>query len=694
MRQHYHSRSPRAKRHHKKRFSFLEILRRYVGMPVLLSLVVLFSLKVTSDAVAKSLLLDLKFDEGSGTIAVDASGNGNNGTLMGNAVWAWDSGFSGSAVQFDGIDDYIETVSSTSLGPTDITVTAWFKLTSGITSTYQTLIGYNWWGKWGRLRITGNNALDWWFYDSNTVQHRLLTVPPLSPDTWYQAAITFDKASQTAKLYLDGIKVASKTGVTDIERGDWVHKVFIGAVAENVFKEYFNGVIDEVRIYDYAMSADEIRQERAKQFPCILDSDNDGYGTGASLTGCISTSLTDCNDNDAAVNPGAFEICDSVDNNCDGQTDGTNALSFDGVDDYVDVGNDMGLAPTSITIEAWFKLDNMPAAVGNDMTIIGYHWWGRWGRLGVNRWNNLQWLWFGSQYSGGDTSSPYFYWLQYPISSTNTWYHAALTFDKATQTAKMYLNGVEVVSKTGVADIERGDWVYKVFIGAAKENVFKEYFDGVIDEVRIYDRALTATEIQDHYNNGVGEYGGPFELNLVAGWHFDEYDGFTTADYSKKGNDGWVHGGTWTAGKIDVCGRVSGGICGNGLYELGETCSNCPEDVGCGPGICSNDMCVVPKCLSDTNCYLSGYNSIGAYNTRCENAGTATAYCSYTDAAGNPVTPTCSDGTPLGRCSATQPKYGCDNSFGGCKPGALVDDCYTCGCPSGQKCDGGATCIY
>ncbi len=53
-----------------------------------------------------------------------------------------------------------------------------------------------------------------------------------------------------------------------------------------------------------------------------MDIDNDGYGTGANLTGCSgSTTLSDCNDNDPTIYPGATEACDGVDNNCDNLID-------------------------------------------------------------------------------------------------------------------------------------------------------------------------------------------------------------------------------------------------------------------------------------------------------------------------------------------------------------------------------------
>ncbi|MFZ9028937.1 MAG: MopE-related protein [Crocinitomicaceae bacterium] len=78
-----------------------------------------------------------------------------------------------------------------------------------------------------------------------------------------------------------------------------------------------------------------------------VDSDNDGYGTGAAVSFCsnpgagYSTADGDCNDNDNTINPGATEICDGIDNNCNGQTDEglTTNYYIDNDGDGVGVGN-------------------------------------------------------------------------------------------------------------------------------------------------------------------------------------------------------------------------------------------------------------------------------------------------------------------------------------------------------------------
>lgn len=79
-------------------------------------------------------------------------------------------------------------------------------------------------------------------------------------------------------------------------------------------------------------------------------------------------------------------------------------------------------------------------------------------------------------------------------------------------------------------------------------------FDGIIDEVVVYDYALTNVQIAALYNGGVGVPGTP-EAGLVSGWHFDEGVGLSTSDFSGSGETGTLSGPpAWVDGKIMAVG--------------------------------------------------------------------------------------------------------------------------------------------
>ena len=79
----------------------------------------------------------------------------------------------------------------------------------------------------------------------------------------------------------------------------------------------------------------------------------------------------------------------------------------------------------------------------------------------------------------------------------NTWSHLALTYDKVT--LRLYVNGTQVGSAAASADIATSSNPLQI----GSDSIYGQYFKGRIDEVRIYNRALSATEIQTDMNTPV-----------------------------------------------------------------------------------------------------------------------------------------------------------------------------------------------
>ncbi len=143
---------------------------------------------------------------------------------------------------------------------------------------------------------------------------------------------------------------------------------------------------------------------------------------------------------------------------------------------------------TGLTIEAWI----------NPSTVTG------WRTVALKEAaNNLSY----ALYSGNNAQRPGG-WLSvngtdYAVTSTtnlvvNTWTHVAFTYDGTT--LRMFVNGVQVSSLAGPASIIASNGVLRI----GGNGVWGEYFRGLIDEVRIYNRALTAMEIQTDMNTAVG----------------------------------------------------------------------------------------------------------------------------------------------------------------------------------------------
>jgi len=169
-----------------------------------------------------------------------------------------------------------------------------------------------------------------------------------------------------------------------------------------------------------------------------------------------------------------------------GSGKGKYALNFDGVDDYVSVPNSASLSPANaVTAEAWIKRN----ASGGERHILGkgsngatgYHF----AMVGTTLVSII-----GPQGLGAAT----------PISDTSKWYHIAVTWDGTTE--KIYVDGV-LDGSVAVSSI--GTYTQNLTIG--RGSVAPVFFNGIIDQVRIYNRALTSFEIQRHYAEGAAKLG-------------------------------------------------------------------------------------------------------------------------------------------------------------------------------------------
>jgi hypothetical protein len=189
------------------------------------------------------------------------------------------------------------------------------------------------------------------------------------------------------------------------------------------------------------------------------------------------------------------KVYDQSGNNIDGTIYGAtwttgrfgNALLFDGVDDYVWLGNPSTLMVSQFSIEAWFK---------TTATVVQQIY--RWRRYGIM---------LGVPILGGGAGKVEVAFYDsganlYKVSSAQTfndnqWHHAVGTYDGSA--LRIYVDGALQGSVVVTAQV-----YYEAAGGAAigrDGNNSVYHFSGLIDEVRIYNRALTAAEISDLYNN-------------------------------------------------------------------------------------------------------------------------------------------------------------------------------------------------
>ncbi|HEU5334636.1 MAG TPA: Ig-like domain-containing protein, partial [Terriglobales bacterium] len=234
------------------------------------------------------------------------------------------------------------------------------------------------------------------------------------------------------------------------------------------------------------------------------------------------------------------------------------ALQFDGSTGYVGFGNPAKLQLSSFTIETWFMRtgtgtvsDTGAGGITNVLPLVTK------GRgetdgsavdmnyfLGIDTGRNNV---LAADFEEGATgSSP---GLNHPVRGTtpiqnNIWYHGAATYDGTTW--RLYLNG-NLEATLVVGKPPRSDSIQPAAIASGLNSTGTPagYFSGVIDEARIWDRALSAAEIQQNINSELTSGSG-----LVARWGFNEGVGTAVDDSTAQPATGTLRGAAsvWVSG--------------------------------------------------------------------------------------------------------------------------------------------------
>jgi len=399
----------------------------------------------------------------------------------------WTSGKFGTAIDFNGTSTYIDGFGA--IGNIK-TVSFWIKADS-LTEEVMDLNGAQT-ITISAGTISANGFTSPTIYVDGKVSSTL-------PDTnWHHIAITTD---------------------TDVDAS----AVVIGKVGT----DYFAGTLDNVQLYAYARTADEIRLDYNAGLAAHLGPS--GKTCSEDPASCMDYGLVGYWNFDEGTGQIAY---DNSDNNNDGTLGGTSsietsdpvwttptsspsqggvkgsALSFDGVDDYVDCGN-TSEGTIELTISAWIYRKSEDTFDG-----IVCH---------TNGTSATDGWWFSATTIANERILISFDDTDFrPSSCTipiNTWVYVALTYNSVSNELKWYKNGafLETDDTTGHSITESSAHLK---IGVEDSFYGFNSFDGAIDEVRIYNRVLSAEEIRYHYNRG-----GP-----VAHWKFDEGSGQTAHD--------------------------------------------------------------------------------------------------------------------------------------------------------------------
>lgn len=488
-------------------------------------------------------------DESSGTTAEDSIGT-NDGTLTGNSVtWQSAGGRVDGALQFGGTYDYIVKTGATGLPAlrSNLTISAWYYLTATpVNWGYVASLVNQGANAVTRLGIGNTGAVAIGKYGASSGIINTAATPSLN--AWHLYTYTFD--GTTNRLYIDGVEVGSSTNLPDNATPD---EVYIGNDGYQSDATQFTGKIDDVKIYDRALSAAEVAalydvtdcHGPAGEAGTIIFNANhsvlqycngsewiavDAGGSPSYMSGLVGhwklddgtgTTATDsAGSNDGTLTNGPVW-------QPSGGHDGGGAVEFDGTNDYITSAGPGFLS--NFTVSVWVKSPVVPGT-GELNSIVR------------NRGRNFEIRWDSTAGNAGTlgftTGGGSYQGISYGTIGANTWYHIVGTWDGTT--LRSYNNGVFVTSSTpGSVPADDSSGVME----KGRNSDFGGYFNGLIDDVRVWDRALNAGEVADLYNASA-----PAMPTPMAMWKFDEGSG-TAAEDSIGGNDGTLtNGPTWGTG--------------------------------------------------------------------------------------------------------------------------------------------------
>ena len=439
----------------------------------------------------RTVVLHWKLNETSGVSAADASGFNKTGTVTGTATWI--SAVRNNGFQFNGSTK----IQATGLlnTPRNVSVAAWANLTAVDTSGSEVVSL----GDYLSIRLDEGGVTKAYMYDGTA--WRSVVVNKSFVDTgWHHFAAVFDDDNNTFKLYVDGVLAASVANTSSISYAGLGTDTVVGRHGNSSTNYDFTGIIDEVRVYNYAISATDV----ALLYGFV------GHWKLSETSGTTSADSTIFAKN-GTVTGGA---------NWSTRCNGAGVFDFDGSSHYISITSASHLQPTeSLTMAAWIRGDAWGS--GADVDAIF--------RKGEGNPNNYQFAIANGRVALYlDTSDPDDQSIRGNTTLTaGVWYHVAATWDGST--VKIYVNGQldnTPQSRTGTIGVD----TRALYIGGYSGS---DLFDGMIYDARLYNRALNQSEIAKL-------------AQFVGHWKFAEGAGSTAADSTLLANNATLSGGaTW-----------------------------------------------------------------------------------------------------------------------------------------------------
>jgi hypothetical protein len=456
--------------------------------------------------------------------ATDMSSNSNHGTINGASPTADRHGLTSRALLFDGSNDYIQASYSSAISSSNFSYSLWAKPTQ-TTSNHGSPITFRDNGKGFNLYKNPDNTWSYWIGNGGwvTIGNQSITL------SWTALAFTYDGTN--LKAYQNGSLVASTTGSFLLNQTRPL-RIGAGATESNNPNYYFNGTVDEVRIYNRSLSASEIsslysiENTAPNSPPTDLNSTNTitfpensnigsiigqftatGISNQSTLTyslvnhdpiresdllgwfkfdegsGSTSENLGSQGSDATFVNSATFSTSEKKFGNSSLHIPSSNPDAYAKLNTTISLGGNSN--SNNYSISTWFK-ELYPATSWRTLLrgSSSNH------QVMVNNSNDR--LGVFTHDHGGFIDSGY---NLSPSASASSWQHIAASFNGSN--TQIYIDG----NLVGTSQSSPGNNVYAIGNYQGGGQRFAKY----IDDFRVYGVSLSASEVSLIYSNGYGD---------------------------------------------------------------------------------------------------------------------------------------------------------------------------------------------
>ena len=447
--------------------------------------------------------------------AKDVSGNGNDAAVNGAFLTQDRFGWAKSAFQFDGTQSYLLAANSAVLNSDYTTVSCWIYVNKlpGQGEAYLLSLG-GWQERW-KVSLPSHGKLVWTTNETSGISDMDAgDANALTPGVWKHLAFVHDGAMD--RIYIDGAQVAAKavTGTlnsTTKPLGIGYNPIDVG--------NYFDGNLDEVEIFDVALSAQQVAD--------LYTAQSTAPNLSQQLVAAYSFSNNAVDNSSFGNNAQATDVAPATDR----FGYGFRAYRFNGVSSEITAANSAQLNSNYTTVGFWIKPNSLPA--NGEAYLLSFGGWQERWKISLPGHGKLVWTTnstsgISDMDAGGGNEL-----------KVGAWSYVTVVHDGTND--KIFINGVMANAKAVGGTLNSTTKPLGMGYNAVDGG---SYFDGVLDEVQIYNYAFSDQQIADEFA-AQAQFPG-ISSDLAAEYSFTG----NTNDGSQFGNHAWNGGATPAADRF------------------------------------------------------------------------------------------------------------------------------------------------